>query len=147
MLLLNILMVPNCCNLHWNFLYYTVFSVFFALQHCQFSYNMTRNVRQANLARIKYLAFIYLFVCFWFVVCRPGAGGLGDLFRTHMFMNAGNVGRYRVFQKIYVFRKILLHPSVYCDCLLTCCQLNLYIWAVVCYWFATFLRLIETQCW
>ena len=63
MLLLNILMVPNCCNLHWNFLYYTEFSVFFALQHCQFSYNMTRNVRQANLARIKYLAFIYLFVC------------------------------------------------------------------------------------
>jgi len=27
---------------------------------------------------------------------RPGAGGLGDLFRTHMFMNAGNVGSFQM---------------------------------------------------
>ncbi len=27
---------------------------------------------------------------------RPGAGGFGDLFRTHLFVNAGNIGDFEV---------------------------------------------------
>jgi outer membrane protein insertion porin family len=43
---------------------------------------------------------------------RPGRGGFGDLFKTHLFITAGNVGDFRLGQlRIMQFRKVLK-----CDC-------------------------------
>lgn len=40
---------------------------------------------------------------------RPGKGGLGDLFRLHYFVNAGNIGNFKFCKyKLIVFKTLIL---------------------------------------
>lgn len=33
---------------------------------------------------------------------RPGRGGFGDLFRLHYFVNAGNIGNFKLSNTVYI---------------------------------------------
>lgn len=44
-------------------------------------------------SRLYWAAGLHLFTPLPF---RPGRGGFGDLFRTHFFINAGNIGDFQI---------------------------------------------------